>query len=209
MRGPLLKLPMLSRDVGEHHRAATPLELFFDLCFVVAVAQAVAGLHHAAVEGHFVEGISRYAIVFFAIWWPWVNFTWFASAFDTDDIAYRIAVLVQIGGNLTIAAGIPRIFSDMDPTIGVIGYVIMRVAVNDRYRSQSAAGCVSAYPRGIRLSTASWSSCPKRRRNAGARSSRSKSSGASAIASRIRSSACRVGIHIPPATKQSPRAIWK
>jgi low temperature requirement protein LtrA len=39
--------PMLSRSPGERHRASTPLELFFDLCFVVAVAQAAGQLHHA------------------------------------------------------------------------------------------------------------------------------------------------------------------
>lgn len=39
---------MTARDTGEEHRAATALELFFDLCFVVAVAQAGGQLHHAA-----------------------------------------------------------------------------------------------------------------------------------------------------------------
>jgi low temperature requirement protein LtrA len=43
---------MLSRDPAEEHRAASPLELFFDLCFVVAVAQAGERLHHALAEGH-------------------------------------------------------------------------------------------------------------------------------------------------------------
>ena len=32
--------PMRGRDPGEAHRASTSLELLFDLCFVVAVAQA-------------------------------------------------------------------------------------------------------------------------------------------------------------------------
>jgi low temperature requirement protein LtrA len=129
MRGPQIQRTMVSRDISEHHRAATPLELLFDLCFVVAVSQAVSGLHHFAVEGHFAEGITRYSFAFFAIWWPWVNFTWFASAFDTDDIAYRLAVFVQIAGNLTIAAGIPRYFEQQDYTVLVIGYVIMRLGL--------------------------------------------------------------------------------
>ena len=34
------------------HRTATPLELFADLCYVVAVAQAALTLHHEIVEGH-------------------------------------------------------------------------------------------------------------------------------------------------------------
>ena len=39
--------PMGSRDASEEHRASTPLELLFDLCFVVAVARAASLLHHA------------------------------------------------------------------------------------------------------------------------------------------------------------------
>lgn len=129
MRGPQIQRAMVSRDISEHHRAATPLELLFDLCFVVAVSQAVSGLHQLAVEGRFADGISRYAFAFFAIWLPWVNFTWFASAFDTDDIAYRLAVLVQIAGNLTIAAGIPRYFEHTDLKVMVVGYIIMRLGL--------------------------------------------------------------------------------
>ena len=34
-----------------------------------------------------------FAMVFFAIWWAWMNFTWFASAYDSDDVPYRLAVL--------------------------------------------------------------------------------------------------------------------
>jgi low temperature requirement protein LtrA len=161
MRGPQLKRTMVSRDHTEHHRAASPLELFFDLTFVVAVAQAVAGLHHMAVEGHFADGILRYSFAFFVIWWPWVNFTWFASAFDTDDIAYRLAVFVQIGGNLTIAAGIPRFFRDMDLTILVIGYVIMRLGLVELWlraaRNDPSAGAAARrYALGIVVLQICW-----------------------------------------------------
>ena len=45
--------------------------------------------------------------MFFAIWWPWVNFTWFASAYDTDDVPYRLLAFVQMGGVLIVAAGHP------------------------------------------------------------------------------------------------------
>ena len=58
---------MRPRDPDEEHRAATPLELFFDLCFVVAVAQAAEGLHHGLVEGHPGQTVTRYLLVFAAI----------------------------------------------------------------------------------------------------------------------------------------------
>ena len=98
---------MRARHPGESHRVATPLELLFDLCFVVAVAQAAAGLDHGFIADHVGSAIAAYLMSFFAIWWAWMNFTWFASAYDTDDVPYRLLVLVQIAGSLVIAAGIP------------------------------------------------------------------------------------------------------
>ena len=80
------RVRMTSRDRHEEHRVATPIELLFDLCFVVAVAQAGLALHHALAEGHLGDAITSYFSVFFAIWWAWMNFSWFASAYDTDDV---------------------------------------------------------------------------------------------------------------------------
>jgi low temperature requirement protein LtrA len=121
--------PMLARDSGEEHRAATPLELFFDLCFVVAVAQVAAQLHHNLSEGHEATAIPSYLAVFFAVWWAWVNFSWFASAYDVDDVPYRIAALVTITGALVLAAGVPRAFEEHDFVIVASGYTIMRLAL--------------------------------------------------------------------------------
>jgi low temperature requirement protein LtrA len=122
-------LPMSGRDPGEDHRAATPLELFFDLCFVVAVAFAAGELHHSLVEGDLREGVVDYIFIFFAIWLAWLNFTWFASAYDVDDVAYRVTTMVQIAGALIFAAGIPRAMADDDLTIVVSGFVVMRLAM--------------------------------------------------------------------------------
>jgi low temperature requirement protein LtrA len=120
---------MVARDVDEAHRSATPLELFFDLAFVVAIAQAAAGLHHGIVEGHADTAVVSFLLVFFGIWWAWMNFTWFASAYDTDDGSYRIAVFVVMTGVLVMAAGIPRAFANDDFDVVTGGYVIMRVAL--------------------------------------------------------------------------------
>ncbi|MFG1764843.1 low temperature requirement protein A [Micromonospora parva] len=131
--------PMRPHRRDEPHRAATPLELFFDLCFVVAVAQAATSLHHFLAEGHLAHAVTGYVMVFFAIWWSWVNFTWFASAYDTDDDVYRITTLVQILGALILAAGVPRAFADNDFTVITYGYVVMRLAAVVHW-SRAAAG---------------------------------------------------------------------
>jgi low temperature requirement protein LtrA len=58
-----------------------------------------------------------------------MNFTWFASAYDTDDVLYRLPTFVQIAGVLVVAAGVPRAFNDMDFRLMLAGYVIMRIAL--------------------------------------------------------------------------------
>ncbi len=121
-------VPMKPRSPSEPHRASTPLELFFDLVFVVAVAQISTAFHHQLVEGHFAEAIVGYGMTFFGIWWAWMLFTWFASTYDTDDIPYRLVVFVQMTGALILAAGAEPVFFERDLTIPVIGYVVMRVA---------------------------------------------------------------------------------
>ncbi|SBW27115.1 hypothetical protein FDG2_5178 [Candidatus Protofrankia californiensis] len=121
--------PMVARSGTEPHRAATPLELLFDLCFVVAVALAGMSLHHAVSEDHIGDGTVSYLLVFFAIWWAWMNFTWFASAYDTDDVPYRVATLVQMAGVLVVAAGVPRAFDDRDFVVVTLGYGIIRLAL--------------------------------------------------------------------------------
>ncbi|MYT72714.1 MULTISPECIES: low temperature requirement protein A [unclassified Streptomyces] len=120
---------MVERGRDEQHRVASSLELFFDLCFVVAVAQGGVELVHAIAEGHTGSGVINYARIFFAIWWAWMNFTWFASAYDNDDVIYRVVTLVQIAGVLVLAAGVSRAFEDDDFTIVWLGYLIMRVAM--------------------------------------------------------------------------------
>ncbi|HZE37428.1 MAG TPA: low temperature requirement protein A [Stackebrandtia sp.] len=130
---------MTARSRYEVHRASTPLELFFDLCFVVAVAQAGAQLVPALAEGHVAAGIVSYLAVFFGVWWAWMNFTWFASAYDTDDVAYRVFTLIQMAGVQVFAAGVPRAFVHHDWRIAVWGYVVMRLAQSTQWFRAAAS----------------------------------------------------------------------
>ncbi|WIV56300.1 low temperature requirement protein A [Amycolatopsis nalaikhensis] len=122
-------VPMGPRDPAETGRAASTLELFFDLVFVVAVSIAAGRLHHGLTEGHVLDGIAGYGFVFFGIWWAWMNFTWFATSFDTDDWLYRVLTILQMGGVLVFASGIGPAFDEHDYSVLVIGYVVMRVAL--------------------------------------------------------------------------------
>ena len=152
---------MRPRDAAETHRAATPLELLFDLCFVVAVALVAARFHHALAENHVGAGLAGYVMVFFAIWWAWMNFTWFASAYDTDDGLYRVATLLQITGVLILAAGVPRAFDSGDFGLVVLGYVVMRLAMVGQWIRAALADpehrtCALRYVVGITVVQAFW-----------------------------------------------------
>jgi low temperature requirement protein LtrA len=152
---------MRGRDPRETHRISTPLELLFDLCFVVAVSQAAAQLHHALSAGHVAAGLAGYAMVFFAIWWAWMNFTWFASAYDTDDIPYRLLTLLQMAGVLVLAAGVPTALTHYNFTVITIGYVIMRIALVGQWlraATEHPAGRPAAlrYAIGVVIVQAGW-----------------------------------------------------
>jgi low temperature requirement protein LtrA len=124
---PQLHVRMRGRST-DGHRASSPLELLFDLTFVVAVASLTKELADGLLAGR-AGDISAFLMVFAAVWWAWINFTWFASAFDVDDALYRVLTLVQMAGVLVLAAGVPTAFEHNDFRAITVGYVIMRVAI--------------------------------------------------------------------------------
>ncbi|WP_166461824.1 low temperature requirement protein A [Paracoccus alkanivorans] len=140
-----MHLPILkARDPGQPHRAATQLELLFDLVSVIAIASVTAELHHAISSNHGAEIFPRFAFLFMAIWWSWMNFTWFASAFDNDGPVYRVLVMVIMGGQLLFAGGVEHIVETLDFRWGLLGWIVMRLGMialwlqasrNDAYRT--------------------------------------------------------------------------
>jgi low temperature requirement protein LtrA len=152
---------MLARDPDEPHRAASSLELLFDLVFVVAVSQTSGALHHLWEEQHFASGLASYAMVFFAIFNAWRDFTWFASGFDTDDWLYRLTVFVQMAGALVIAAGAQSAMLANDFGAIVAGYVIMRVATAAQWiraaiSDRASRGTCVRYAAGIVVVQVLW-----------------------------------------------------
>ena len=124
---------MSGRDPHERGRASTPLELLFDLTFVIAFGTAADELAHLLVEDHVREGIIGFCFATFAVSWAWINFSWFASAYDTDDWVYRLTTMVQMAGVIVLALGLPDMFASLehgehvDNRVMVLGYVVMRV----------------------------------------------------------------------------------
>ena len=126
---------MSGRDPHEQHRVATPLELLFDLTFVVAFGIAASEFAHALTENHVGAGLAGFLYATFAIWWAWMNFSWFASAYDTDDWIYRLMTMLQMVGVIILALGLPQMYASIehgdhvDNTVLTAGYVVMRIAL--------------------------------------------------------------------------------
>jgi low temperature requirement protein LtrA len=124
---------MTGRDPEQPHRAATPLELLFDLTFVVAFSQAGDQTAHLLAEGHVGAALTGFGFATFAICWAWINYSWLASAYDNDDVFCRVATLVVMVGVLVLALGLPAAFHSidegqhLDTRVVVAGYVVMRV----------------------------------------------------------------------------------
>lgn len=125
---------MSGRNPHEANRVATPLELLFDLTFVIAFGLGASEFAHALAEAHYSVGLIGFGFASFAICWAWINFSWFASAYDTDDWVFRLTTMVQMIGVVVLAIGLPKMFKSLeagqlDNSIMVLGYIIMRIAM--------------------------------------------------------------------------------
>jgi low temperature requirement protein LtrA len=123
---------LTGRDPGEAHRTTTPLELLYDLTIVVAIGAAANELAHYVADDHVLAGILGFGFAAFAVIWAWINYSWFASAYDTDDWVFRLATMVQMVGVIVLALGLEQMFasidhgSTLDNGVMVAGYVVMR-----------------------------------------------------------------------------------
>lgn len=89
--------PPEMRGLQTEHRHATWTELFFDLIFVVAIAQLSARL----IENVTLQGVLGYAFVYTPIWLSWVYATMYSNRFDSDDLGQK---LITFGQMLMVAA---------------------------------------------------------------------------------------------------------
>jgi low temperature requirement protein LtrA len=89
--------PELTTD---EERTASRLELFFDLAFVLVVAELAISLR----EDLTLPGGLRFAGLFTLVWWSWVSFTLYANRFDHDDVVYRLYKLAGMAAVIGMAA---------------------------------------------------------------------------------------------------------
>ena len=97
--------PAVLRRFDQGERSATWLELFFDLCFVVAVAALASYLH----SNPTLSGLLHFGGLFVPIWWAWMGFTWHATSYDTDDVPYRLTFFAAMLTIVVLAASLEGI----------------------------------------------------------------------------------------------------
>lgn len=94
--------PPTLRSTEDGDRRATWLELFFDLVFVVAVAE----LAHSLATHLTPRGTVAFVVLFVSVWWAWVGSTFYATRFDTDDAGYRVLTAAEMFAVAALAVNI-------------------------------------------------------------------------------------------------------
>lgn len=101
-------LRLYASSQGDEPRHATWLELFFDLVFVLSMAE-LAHLLHAHPDW---KGLVSFVALFIPVWWLWIDFSYYADQFDVDRGIYRLAYFGVMFGIVITALTIPNALSD-------------------------------------------------------------------------------------------------
>jgi low temperature requirement protein LtrA len=86
----------------------TPLELFFDLVFVLALTQCTALM----ADDPTWQGLARGILVLGVMWWSWVGYAWLTSVVNPEEGAVRLVMFVAMAAFLVVALCVPGAFGD-------------------------------------------------------------------------------------------------
>ncbi len=112
--------PRLSAALRDGEQV-TPLELFFDLVFVLAITQCTALMAHDPTW----SGVAQGLLVLSVLWWAWVGYAWLTSVVDPEEGAVRIAMFGAMAGLLVASICVPEAFDDLALTFAV-AYGVVR-----------------------------------------------------------------------------------
>jgi low temperature requirement protein LtrA len=101
----------------------TPLELFFDLVFVLAITQCTQLMSDDPTWG----GLGKGLVVLGVLWWCWVGYAWLTSVVDPEEDAVRAVMFVAMAGLLVVALCVPRAFGGLGLTFA-LAYGVVRAA---------------------------------------------------------------------------------
>jgi low temperature requirement protein LtrA len=101
----------------------SPLELFFDLVFVLAITQCTQFMSNHPTW----EGVARGLLVLGLLWWSWVGYAWVTSVVDPEDDAVRLVIFAAMAGLLLVALAVPDVFGDLG-LLFAVAYGVVRSA---------------------------------------------------------------------------------
>ena len=128
----------------------TPLELFFDLVFVLAITQCTALMADEPTW----QGLAKGLLVLGVLWWAWVGYSWLTSAVDPEEGAVRIVIFAAMAALLVIALCVPQAFSDLG-LVFAGAYAVVRTAHIALFRLASVDDAdLRASTNGLAVSTA-------------------------------------------------------
>src|SRR4051812_30097716 len=116
------RAPRLTAVLRSEERV-TPLELFFDLVFVLAITQCTALM---AAEPTW-RGLAKGLLALGVLWWAWVGYAWLTSVVDPEEGAVRVAIFAAMAALLVVALCVPRAFDD-SAALFAGAYAVVRAA---------------------------------------------------------------------------------
>src|ERR671935_3042030 len=102
------RLPRLAAVLRQEERVM-PLELFFDLVFVLAITQCTALMSDHPTW----DGLAQGLLVLGVLWWSWVGYAWLTSVVDPEEGAVRIAIFAAMAAFLIVAICVPEAFGEL------------------------------------------------------------------------------------------------
>lgn len=115
---PRRRITAVTRD----RQQVTPLELFFDLIFVLAITQCTAMM--AATPTW--TGLARALLVLATLWWAWVGYAWLTSVVDPEEGPVRFAIFGAMAALLIVTLSVPQAFDDLAVSFA-IAYAVVRI----------------------------------------------------------------------------------
>ena len=107
------------RDDGR----VSPLELFFDLVFVLALTQCTALM----ADDPTWSGLAKGMLVLGVMWWSWVGYAWLTSAVDPEEGTVRLVIFAAMAAFLVVALCVPGAFGD-EALLLACAYFVVRFA---------------------------------------------------------------------------------
>src|SRR6478672_8124286 len=114
--------PRLTTTLREGERV-TPLELFFDLVFVLAITQCTTLMSHHTTWSGLIQGL----LVLGMLWWAWTGYSWLTSVIDPEEGAVRLVMFGAMAALLIVSLCVPEAFGSLALTFALV-YGVVRTA---------------------------------------------------------------------------------